>query len=145
MNTVESFLYSFWDSYAARDVETLMSCFVESDSITVVGTDPGEIIIGYEAVKKAFSCELEQADSIQVTDRKIEAINTLGSLVTVIATLSVKAQSGKRVLYLKGCRFTGTLIEAESGWKLFQTHISVPRSVIVGAEQMSPDSLLSHY
>lgn len=121
---VRGMLNKYTQAYADKDIDGMMSLFLNDPDIVAIGTGTDEWVHGSNELKKGFERDFNQADNIQVKFEKITIQGSdnaawLSALMTMCATVS-----GNEVL-LSG-RMSMVLEKTGDKWLFTHLHFSLP-------------------
>ena len=107
-----------WDpvSFAARDVERCLACYVRDDDISYVGSEAGEIAHGRRAVRRLLT-DLFRRPEAYSWDPTSHAVHPVGKVIHLTAEATGHATSDDGSHEDFPYRLTGLLQPTSSGWK----------------------------
>jgi len=117
-------LNKYAKAYSDKDINTMMSLFVDDSDFVAIGTGKDEWIQGYNQLKTGFKRDFSQADNIKIAFEKI-TISNAGNVSWVSAIMTMNAEVSGGVAVLCG-RLSMILEKRENKWLLTHIHFSLP-------------------
>lgn len=112
-----------------EDIEMIKEIFSDEEDVVIIGTDMEEILNGWKSIREAFMRQFNSFDKILLStrDRRIKVNDTLNTawfseIINFNFVYNGVAKS------FEGIRFTGVVEKTEKGWKIVQSHLSIPAS-----------------
>ncbi len=119
---IEAVLREMAERYAARDVDGVLSLFVD-DGALVVGTGADEVRFGSDQIRAQVQRDISQADSIAIEFGDI-AVNVVGEAALCFTSAAFAGSAGGQQFELP-VRLTAALVRTDAGWRIAQFHTSV--------------------
>jgi len=94
--TIKATLEDYATAYCAKDIDSLMHVFDDTDNISVIGTGMDELCVGRSAVKDLFLRNFSEATANKFEWDWVD-IRLSGSQVPLRWTVVVKNQNGRWV------------------------------------------------
>ena len=111
-------LQKFQDGYTKRDTTQLESfmqeLFVQSDNVLILGTEPGELFVGYEAATDLIRNDWEYLGNVS-----LEVDDAIVSASGDVAWATAIGRVGNEEFNLP-LRFSAILVRDDSGWRIHQ-------------------------
>lgn len=121
---VMEMLNKYAKAYADKDIDAMMSLFLDDPDTVAIGTGTDEWVHGCGELREGFKRDFAQADNIQVKFEKI-TIQSAGNVAWLSALMTMYAVvSGKEVL-LSG-RLSMVLENKDNEWLFTHLHFSLP-------------------
>lgn len=119
-------LQAYADALAERDIDGMLTLFVDDDDLVIFGSGADERRVGKEALKLQLQRDLAQCESMSMTFQW-SAVSAAGKVAWVSTELTIAARiNGEE------CRFPGryslVLEEREGRWLFVHSHFSLPAS-----------------
>lgn len=115
-------LEDYADAYCAKDVNRLMSLFVEGEEISLIGTGADELCSGREEIALVFKRNFRDATATRF-EWKWKDISIHGDAATVAITLKIHLKMGDEKLAVP-VRWTVSQVKTDAGWKWVHRHAS---------------------
>ncbi|MFV0422195.1 nuclear transport factor 2 family protein [Oleidesulfovibrio sp.] len=120
MDRVEHFL----SVYTARDVEGVVACYADSESIAAIGTDRVQNYVGREAIRKGMADDFLSFDKAEI-DIVWHNAGEDGNTAWVVAACRALFALEQEEVHV-AIRLSAVLKRYENDWLLLQTHFSFP-------------------
>lgn len=113
-------------AYCAKDIDSLMAVFDESDEISAIGTGADELCAGQAQVRDLFLRNFKEAQANQFEWHWTHS-SVVGDHALVAATLTIHIEAGGNELKIP-VRWTVVLRRKESRWVWLHRHASTAAS-----------------
>lgn len=121
-DAVMATLEEYASAYCAKDVDRLMSIFVDGEDISLIGTGADELCSGRDQVASIFERNFRDATAKQFV-WKWSDIAVHGSAATVAVTLDIRLECDGQNLTVP-IRWTVSLVKVGEDWKWVHRHAS---------------------
>ncbi len=110
-----------------EDLDLFSRLFAHDPDMVCFGTDAGERIVGWEALKTVMQTQFAATENskLSVTDRVIKVHNS-GEVAWFSEIIDWNMLSEGQTMELKGLRGSGVLEKQNGNWVVIQLHYSVP-------------------
>ena len=120
MNVIEQ----WWDTFAKRDIDRIMTFFAPDPDVVVIGTGGDEKCIGLPDLRRILSRAFAQFEDASVT-LGWHSVSTAGPVALVSADVILTMKTNNRQI-IEQLRLTVALEQRGDNWVIIQWHDSVP-------------------
>lgn len=111
-------------AYGARDLDAVLDYFSDDPDLVCIGSGPNEKNQGKHALAAHLEADFAEAQSMAVEfPWHHVAVRGANAWVAADCAFTMEADYG---LFCVKARFTAALERQDGGWKLIQTHLSLP-------------------
>lgn len=122
-------LEQFREGWEQRDAATVLACFAQDSSVTVIGTDEGELWTGYKSLVEPFHAMVSAFSEPRYRWQDNEPKVTIhGDTAWVARRLVAQFTASGEPRELK-MRSTYVFVRNEGRWQIHQAHFSVAAAV----------------
>lgn len=112
--------------YAQKDTSMVLDNYKNDPGVIGIGTGIDEWRVGWDEIKKGIERNMEQADNISIRFTQ-HSVKSHGTVAWFVASCDINLVVDSAERSLVG-RFTGILEKGGEGWKIVQSHLSLPDS-----------------
>ncbi len=117
-------LNEYAKAYLDKDIESMMSLFVDNSDFVAIGTGKDEWINGHKQLEKGFRRDFSQTDNIEIVFEKVTISNN-GRISWLSAIMIINAEISGEEVILSG-RLSMVLEKREDQWLITHIHFSLP-------------------
>ena len=110
------------DAYCAKDLDRLMSIFVDGEAVSLIGTGEDELCSGRNEIASVFSRNFRDATATRF-EWGWKDVSIHGDAATVAIALIIHLIANEEEV-LVPVRWTVSLVNTTSGWKWVHRHAS---------------------
>lgn len=111
-------------AYGLRDLDSVLEHFSDNPDMLCIGSGPRERAQGKGALKAHLETDFAEAQSMAV-DFPWHQVMVRGDMAWVAADCAFTLEADYGLMSVS-TRFTGVLERTGDGWKIIQTHLSLP-------------------
>lgn len=129
---IEARIEQFFQAMNTQDLALMEDVLVRDEGMVHIGTDTGEIWRGWKELRAATREQFAGLESYEadIQDLTIH-LSASGDAAWYSHLLDARIVSRGEEQRWKGARFTGVFEKKNGQWKMVQTHVSLPESVLV--------------
>jgi len=121
---IRSVVYRMAERYGAMDTDGVLATFVDEGDILVVGTGADEVRFGREELRRQIDRDLSEVETLSVGMEHL-SVSVFGETAFTFADAVMSVGMGEETLRFP-MRWTLGLVQSEDGWRIAQSHASVP-------------------
>lgn len=123
ISAIRALIYRMADSYGRKDADSVMTGYV-ADNPSLVGTGPDEIRFGRAEVGLQVARDMSEADSLSMSMENVR-VDVFGDSAFAFSNSKIHATFGEHTHEFP-LRATFGLVRTHGGWRIAQSHVSVP-------------------
>ena len=110
-----------------EDMESLSQVYAHDDDMVIFGTDVGERLVGWDALKALMQKQFDATEDSQLNVRdEVVHVHESGRVAWFSETIDWELTVEGQTVKLEGLRATGVLEKRNDNWVIVQLHYSVP-------------------
>lgn len=112
------------EAYCERDVRATMEHFADTTELVCIGSGPREKSLGVDGLRAGLARDFKDTDSMLV-DFGWHSVSVAGEVAWVAADCLFTVLTEGETMCVKA-RLTAVLREHAPGWRIVQSHLSLP-------------------
>ena len=127
---VKTALDQWIQAIETEDTELMSKVFAHDSDLVMIGTDPAEYFVGWEALREILQRWFETTDSVDLSVRnQAIKVHKSGEVAWFSQLIDWKVIAPEEFTY-EGIRVTGVLEKRNDNWVFVQSHSSVPATTV---------------
>lgn len=136
---IENLIERYQMASENEDFIMLENTWSVDGQITLIGTDSHEKLMGWQAIKNAFSKQFSLVSDMFIAAEDLHLnISQSGTTAWFSQKMKYNFIYGDTAYEYEGLRLSGVADKQDGEWKLVQIHLSVPAQINIGKQMSTP-------